>query len=153
MAIQSLSSWTNGQRNDWKIRMMVKKLEGMVEEVVWGNIIWFGVGGWHAGGTSGSPIQRGLLCVRLIIPTCRPQTNLSYQQRSSSDVRELHVHRQPSFSSHTFLEGQLRAPGALSKISITPPSIDSPHLQQRRFCPLCLGNPSWLRVAHGNPLS
>ena len=112
----------------------MKRLEGMVEEVVWGNVIWFGVGGWHAGGTSGSSIQRGLLCVRLIIPTCRPQTNLSYQQLSSSDVRELHVYHQPSFSSRTlfsgapskprdvpqvipcdvrrmvYLEGQLRAP-------------------------------------------
>jgi hypothetical protein len=30
-----------------------KRLEGMVEEVVWSNVIWFGVGGWHARGNSG----------------------------------------------------------------------------------------------------
>jgi hypothetical protein len=27
-----------------------KRLEGMAEEVVWSNAIWFGVGGWHARG-------------------------------------------------------------------------------------------------------
>jgi len=34
-----------------------KRLHGMVEEVVWGNVIWFGVGGWHARGTSGRPFN------------------------------------------------------------------------------------------------
>ena len=30
-----------------------KRLEGMVEEVVWINVIWFGVGGWQARGNTG----------------------------------------------------------------------------------------------------
>lgn len=30
-----------------------KRLERMVEEVVWSNVIWFGVGGWHARGDTG----------------------------------------------------------------------------------------------------
>ena len=29
------------------------RLSGMVEEVVWGNVIWFGIGGWESRGTGG----------------------------------------------------------------------------------------------------
>ena len=29
------------------------RLRGMVEEVVWGNVIWYGIGGWASRGTSG----------------------------------------------------------------------------------------------------
>ncbi|KAH9170233.1 hypothetical protein EDB89DRAFT_1979523 [Lactarius sanguifluus] len=29
------------------------RLKGMVEEVVWGNVIWYGIGGWASRGTSG----------------------------------------------------------------------------------------------------
>jgi Questin oxidase-like len=34
-----------------------KRLEGMVEEVVWGYVIWFGPGGWHTRGDSGRPFN------------------------------------------------------------------------------------------------
>lgn len=29
------------------------RLKGMVEEVVWGNVIWYGIGGWASRGTGG----------------------------------------------------------------------------------------------------
>ena len=29
------------------------RLRGMVEEVVWGNVIWYGIGGWASCGTGG----------------------------------------------------------------------------------------------------
>ena len=29
------------------------RLAGMVEEVVWGNMIWYGIGGWESRGTDG----------------------------------------------------------------------------------------------------
>lgn len=29
------------------------RLEGMVEEVIWGNAIWYGIGGWASRGDSG----------------------------------------------------------------------------------------------------
>ncbi len=45
-----------------------KRLEGMVEEVVWGNVIWFGVGGWHARGDSGRPFNADFfMCVLLFL--------------------------------------------------------------------------------------
>jgi hypothetical protein len=39
--------WLQGTHSHEQIE---KRLEGMVEEVVWGNVIWFGIGGWHARG-------------------------------------------------------------------------------------------------------
>jgi hypothetical protein len=29
------------------------RLRGMVEEVVWGNVLWYGIGGWTSRGTDG----------------------------------------------------------------------------------------------------
>jgi len=46
--------WLEDTHGDEEIE---KRLEGMVEEVVWGNVIWFGVGGWRARGTSGRPFN------------------------------------------------------------------------------------------------
>ncbi|KAI9447320.1 hypothetical protein F5148DRAFT_1292298 [Russula earlei] len=43
-----------------------KRLEGMVEEVVWGNVIWFGVGGWHTRGDSGRPINADFFIAHLV---------------------------------------------------------------------------------------
>ena len=46
--------WLEDTHGDEEVE---KRLEGMVEEVVWGNVIWFGVGGWQARGTSGRPFN------------------------------------------------------------------------------------------------
>jgi len=43
-----------------------KRLEGMVEEVVWGNAIWFGVGGWHVRGDVGSPFKADFFVAHLV---------------------------------------------------------------------------------------
>jgi hypothetical protein len=43
-----------------------KRLEGMVEEVVWGNVIWFGVGGWHARGDSDRPFYADFFVAHLL---------------------------------------------------------------------------------------
>ncbi|KAI0262048.1 hypothetical protein BC834DRAFT_892786 [Gloeopeniophorella convolvens] len=39
--------WLEGTRNDADIE---KRLEGMVEEIIWTNVVWFGVGGWQSRG-------------------------------------------------------------------------------------------------------
>ena len=45
-----------------------KRLEGMVEEVVWGNVIWFGVGGWHSRGEAGRTFNADFfVCVLLFL--------------------------------------------------------------------------------------
>ncbi|KAI0247419.1 hypothetical protein BJV78DRAFT_1364188 [Lactifluus subvellereus] len=42
----------------WQIpATTLKKLEGMVEEVAWGNVIWYGVGGWQAHGDVDRPFN------------------------------------------------------------------------------------------------
>jgi hypothetical protein len=33
------------------------RLRGMVEEVVWGNVIWYGIGGWASRGDCGRGIN------------------------------------------------------------------------------------------------
>ena len=53
--------WLEDTRDDEDIE---KRLEGMVEEVVWGYVIWFGPGGWHARGDSGRPFNADfIVCV------------------------------------------------------------------------------------------
>ena len=46
--------WLEDTRDDADVE---KRLEGMVEEVVWGNVIWFGPGGWHACSESSRPFN------------------------------------------------------------------------------------------------
>jgi Questin oxidase-like len=45
-----------------------KRLEGMVEEVVWGIVIWFGPGGWNARGESSHPFNANLYVCVLLSP-------------------------------------------------------------------------------------
>ena len=62
--------WLEGTNGDADIE---KRLEGMVEEVVWSNVIWFGVGGWHARGDSGRPINADFfVCVLLFLSPIVP---------------------------------------------------------------------------------
>jgi len=58
--------WLEGTRNDVDIE---KRLEGMVEEIVWGNVIWFGVGGWHARGSSGRTFNADFFVAHLVTST------------------------------------------------------------------------------------
>ena len=57
--------WLEGTHSDADVE---KRLEGMVEEVVWGNAIWFGVGGWHARGSTGRTFNADFfMCVLLFL--------------------------------------------------------------------------------------
>jgi hypothetical protein len=42
--------WLSGTHSDADAEV---RLKGMVEEVIWGNAIWYGVGGWASRGDSG----------------------------------------------------------------------------------------------------
>ncbi|KAH8984551.1 hypothetical protein EDB86DRAFT_3084442 [Lactarius hatsudake] len=42
------------------------RLRGMVEEVVWGNVIWYGVGGWASRGTSGRGMNADFFNAHLV---------------------------------------------------------------------------------------
>ena len=57
--------WLEDTRGDADIE---KRLEGMVEEVIWGSVIWFGPGGWHARGDSGRPFNADFFVCVLLFP-------------------------------------------------------------------------------------
>jgi hypothetical protein len=57
--------WLRGTHGHEEIE---KRLEGMVEEVLWGNVIWFGVGGWQARGNSGCSFNADFF-VWVVIPS------------------------------------------------------------------------------------
>ncbi|KAI9455663.1 hypothetical protein BJY52DRAFT_1121741, partial [Lactarius psammicola] len=42
------------------------RLRGMVEEVVWGNVIWYGIGGWASRGTGGRGMNADFLLAHLV---------------------------------------------------------------------------------------
>jgi hypothetical protein len=84
--------WLEGTRGDADVE---KRLEGMVEEVVWGNVIWYGVGGWQARGDVDRPFNADFfVCVRL---SFEPYFVLIPRQRSSRHLRSLLAHARPSF--------------------------------------------------------
>jgi len=59
------AEWLTGIRSDADAEV---RLEGMVEEVVWGNVIWYGVGGWATRGDSGRAMNADFfLCVSSLI--------------------------------------------------------------------------------------
>ena len=71
-AIQNLvqewtAEWLAGTRSDADAEV---RLRGMLEEVIWGNVIWYGVGGWATRGDSGRAMEADFfLCVAsLILP-------------------------------------------------------------------------------------
>ncbi|KAH9965709.1 hypothetical protein BJV74DRAFT_785799 [Russula compacta] len=55
--------WLGDTRNDADVE---KRLEGMVEEIAWGNVIWFGVGGWHARGDGDRPFNADFFVAHLV---------------------------------------------------------------------------------------
>ncbi|KAH9974960.1 hypothetical protein BGW80DRAFT_1457912 [Lactifluus volemus] len=70
--------WLQGTHSHEQIE---KRLEGMVEEVVWGNVIWFGVGGWQSRGNDRSfnadffvvhLVTSSIFLLTLVLPSERP---------------------------------------------------------------------------------
>ncbi len=61
------AEWLAGTRSDADAEV---RLRGMLEEVIWGNVIWYGVGGWSSRGDSGRAMNADFfLCVYPLIPS------------------------------------------------------------------------------------
>ena len=78
--------WLEGTHGDADVE---KRLEGMVEEVVWSNVIWFAVGGWHARGDGGRPLNADFFMYVLLFLYAISLLILYYcdpQQRSSCNI-------------------------------------------------------------------
>ena len=59
------AEWLAGTRSDADAEV---RLRGMLEEVLWGNVIWYGVGGWATRGDSGRAMNADFfLCVSSLI--------------------------------------------------------------------------------------
>jgi hypothetical protein len=55
--------WLAGTRSNSEAEVWLK---GMLEEVMWGNAVWYGVGGWASRGYSGPAMNADFfLCVLL----------------------------------------------------------------------------------------
>jgi len=60
------AEWLAGTRSDAEAEV---RLGGMLEEVIWGNVIWYGVGGWATRGESGRAMNADFfLCVSSLVP-------------------------------------------------------------------------------------
>ena len=70
-----------------------KRLEGMVEEVAWGNVMWFAIRGWQARGDRGRAFNADFfMCV-----WCRPlSSGANAEQRTSCHLISLLTHARPS---------------------------------------------------------
>jgi hypothetical protein len=94
------NEWLEDTHSDADVE---KRLKGMVEEVVWGNTIWFGVGGWHARGTGGRIFNADFfVCVRSFLLD-NPAPNS--RQCSSSNIRNVFAHRRPPLRRFTLSSG------------------------------------------------
>ncbi|KAH9036506.1 hypothetical protein EDB85DRAFT_1940391 [Lactarius pseudohatsudake] len=60
---QWANEWLADARTDADIE---KRLEGMVEEVLWGNVIWFAVAGWQARGDQGRTFNADFFIAHLV---------------------------------------------------------------------------------------
>jgi hypothetical protein len=59
------AEWLAGTRSDADAEV---RLRGMLEEVIWGNVIWYGIGGWAVRGDSGRAMNADFfLCVSSLI--------------------------------------------------------------------------------------
>lgn len=55
--------WLAGTRSDADAEV---RLRGMVEEVIWGNVVWYGVGGWASRGDSGRAMNADFFLAHLV---------------------------------------------------------------------------------------
>jgi len=70
------------------------RLRGMVEEVVWGNVIWYGIGGWASRGTGGRGFNADFfMCAVLLSP--RPSSCHRSSSMGASLRRALPGSRSP----------------------------------------------------------
>jgi len=68
------AEWLAGIRSDADAEV---RLRGMLEEVIWGNVIWYGVGGWASRGDNGRAMNADFfLCVSSLIPSNTISTDL-----------------------------------------------------------------------------
>lgn len=65
--------WLAGTRSDAEAEV---RLKGMLEEVIWGNVVWYGVGGWAERGDSGRAMNADFFLWVLLPCNYRTLTNL-----------------------------------------------------------------------------
>jgi hypothetical protein len=81
------------------------RLRGMVEEVVWGNVLWYGIGGWTSRGTDGRGFNADFfMCAlptlysaesrltRSLSDKARTLSPRPFSYQSSSSMRASHLH-------------------------------------------------------------
>ncbi len=74
------------------------RLKGMVEEVVWGNVIWYGIGGWASRGTNGRGMNADFFKYALLcsVRTVERRLTLSLPtQRAPRHLRPLPAEARP----------------------------------------------------------
>ena len=76
------------------------RLRGMLEEVIWGNAIWYGVGGWATRGDSGRAMNADFfLCVSPLIPSNTRSTDLvPFFTRLPIKCTSRHISHLPAWS-------------------------------------------------------
>jgi hypothetical protein len=84
--------WLEGTRTHADVE---KRLEGMVEEVAWGNVIWFALRGWETRGDRGRAFNADFfVCVQLHL--FMDSAGANAEQCASCHVRGLLAHPRPS---------------------------------------------------------
>jgi hypothetical protein len=86
------NEWLVDARTDADVE---KRLEGMVEEVAWGSVIWFAIRGWEARGDSGRTFNADFfVCVHFQL--FLNAAGAHAEQCTSRYVRSLLIHTRPS---------------------------------------------------------
>jgi hypothetical protein len=87
------NEWLADVRTDEDVE---KRLEGMVEEVVWGNVMWFALRGWQARGGHGRMFNADFFMCVQFQPLLNP-FGANAEQCASRHVSSLLTHARPSF--------------------------------------------------------
>ena len=91
------NEWLEGTRTHADVE---KRLEGMVEEVAWGNVIWFALRGWETRGDRGRVFNADFfVCVQLHLFLNSARADA--EQRASRHVRGLFANPRPSLGQFT----------------------------------------------------
>ena len=90
--------------NEWLVDAQTdadveKRLEGMVEEVTWGNVIWFAVGGWQARGDEHGRTFNADFFVWVQLRLFFNSVGANAEQCTSCHVVGLLTHTRPSLGS------------------------------------------------------